>query len=358
MEIQNTAPAMLALLPQPSFCVENGMIVHANDAARQLQITPGIQIMDILQTGKVEYSHFSNGCLYLTIVLSECQFCACVTKVNHWDIFTIEQTDYRAHLQPLALAAKELRSPLAGIMTIADSLFPSLEQADDPKVAQKVALLNRSLYQLQRIIGNMSDAGRLKTYETSHLEMRNICSILNELAQASEALAAQNQLNFKYNLPTQDIYCSVDAELLERAVYNLISNAFKFTPTGGQVSLNLQQQSNYLYLSVTNQGKISSESLCSIFTRYLRAPAIEDKRYGIGLGMVLVQSAATAHGGTVLVEQLDNQFVRVTMSISLAYQDTLLRSPIQKVDYAGERSHLLIELSDCLSADNYKSITN
>ena len=354
MEIQNTAPAMLALLPQPSFCTQNGTIVHVNEAARQLQITPGIQVMDILLTGKEEYSQFNNGCLYLTIMLSECQFCACVTKVNQWDVFTIEQTDYRALLQPLALAAKELRSPLAGIMTIADSLFPSLVQTGDPKTAQQIAQLNRSLYQLQRLIGNMSDAGRLKTSASAYLEMRDICGILRELIQDLEHLAAQNEIVFRYHLPAQPIYCPVDAELLERAVYNLISNAFKFTPKGGQIELNLQQRSQ-LYLSVTNHGNIPSELLSGIFTRYLRNPAIEDSRYGIGLGMVLIRSAAAAHGGTVLVEQLDNQHVRVTMSLSLAQKDTMLRSHIQKVDYAGERSHLLIELSDCLSADNYKS---
>ncbi len=355
MEIQNTAPAMLALLPQPSFCAENGTIVHVNDAARQLQITPGIQVMDILKTGKDEYSSFRGGCLYLTIVLSECQFCACVTKANNLDVFTIEQEDYREQLQPLALAAKELRRPLAGIMTVADSLFPALAQTDDPKAAQKIAQLNRNLYQLQRVIGNMSDAGRSKTSTSSYLEMRDICSVLQELLQELEHIAAQNELVFRYHLPVQQIYCPVDTELLERAVYNLISNAFKFTPKGGQIELNLQQQRNHLYLSVTNEGTIPSELLGSVFTRYLRSPAIEDSRYGIGLGMVLIRSAAAAHGGTVLIEQLDNQCVRVTMSISLAQKDTILRSHIQKVDYAGERSHLLIELSDCLSAENYKS---
>lgn len=354
MEIQNTAPAMLALLPQPSFCAENGTIVHVNDAARQLQITPGIQIMDILQTGKEEFSHFNNGCLYLTIALSECQFSACVTKVNNWDVFTIEQADYRSLLQPLALAAKELRRPLAGIMTVADSLFPSLAQADDPRIARQIAQLNRSLYQLQRIIGNMSDAGRVKT-SASTLEVRNICSILYELVQDMDELAAKNELVFRYHLPAQDIFCAVDAELLERAVYNLISNAFKFTPKGGQIELNLQQQRNHLYLSVTNHGVIPSELLSGVFTRYLRSPAIEDSRYGIGLGMVMVRSAAAAHGGTVLVEQLDNQYVRVTLSIPLTQKNTILRSHIQKVDYAGERSHLLIELSDCLGTENYQS---
>ena len=354
MEIQNTAPAMLALIPQPSFCAENGTIVHVNDAARQLQITPGIRVMDILKTGKDEYSNFLDGCLYLTIVLSECQFCACVTKVNDFDVFTIEQEDYRAQLQPLALAAKELRRPLTGIMTVADSLFPALEQTDDPKTTQKIAQLNRSLYQLQRIIGNMSDAGRMKNRASSYLEMRDICSVLQELVQELEHLAAQNELVFRYHLPTQQIYCPVDSELLERAVYNLVSNAFKFTPPGGEIELNLQQQRNHLYLSITNHGTIPSELLGNIFTRYLRSPAIEDSRYGIGLGMVLIRSAAAAHGGTVLVQQLDNQCVRVTMSISLVQNDTILRSNIQKVDYAGERSHLLVELSDCLRAENYK----
>lgn len=354
MERQNTAPAMLALLPHPSFCAEKGIVVHVNDSARQLQITPGIQVMDILQTGKKEYTQFTEGCLYLTIMLSGCQFCAQVTKVNEFDVFTLEQENCRTHLQPLALAAMELRRPLAGIMTVVDTLLPSIEQAADERTAHQLAQLNRSLYQLQRMIGNMSDAGRLSANQSAYLETRDICSILRELAQNVENLAETHEIIFSYSLPEQRIYCPLDTQLLERAVLNLISNAFKFTPSGGHVDLKLTRQNNHLYLSVTNNGEVPLENLSKAFTRYLRSPAIEDSRNGIGLGMVMVRTAATAHRGTVLIEQPDSNSVRVTMSISMANTENVLRSNIQRVDYAGEHPHLLVELSDCLNAEFYK----
>ena len=357
MERQNTALAMLALLQQPAFCAENGMIFCVNDAAQQLQIAPDTQVMDILQTGKEEYAHFSEGCLYLTIVLSGCQFSASVTKVNTFDVFVLEHEDYSLHLQPLALAAKELRAPLAGIMAITDMLLPALEQTKNPKTAQQVAQLNRNLYQIQRMVGNMSDSGRLSANPSVRLETREIISILQEILEKIEDIATGKEITFHYTLPQQSMYCLVDSQLIERAVYNLISNAIKFTPAGGYIDIRLAQQNNHLYLSVTNTGEIPSELQNHVFTRYLRNPSIEDSRYGIGLGMVIIRAAATAHGGTVLVEQPEKHCVRITMTINMAKNDTILRSNIHNVDYAGEHSHLLVELSDCLDADYYHPIS-
>ena len=92
-----------------------------------------------------------------------------------------------------------------------------------------------------------------------------------------------------------------------------------------------------------------------MFSRYLRQPALEDSRYGIGLGMVLIRTAAANHGGAVLIDQPEGTGTRITMTLSIRQsKETVLRSNILRVDYAGERDHGLIELSDCLPAELYE----
>ena len=93
----------------------------------------------------------------------------------------------------------------------------------------------------------------------------------------------------------------------------------------------------------------------SIHRRYLRQPTIEDGRYGLGLGMVLIRSAAACHKGTVLIDQPEDTGTRITMTLAIRRNsDPTLRSPILRVDYAGERDHALLELADALPTSLYE----
>ena len=111
-----------------------------------------------------------------------------------------------------------------------------------------------------------------------------------------------------------------------------------------------------LQLQIQDSGSgIAQQIRSSLFHRYLRQPGIEDSRWGLGLGMVLIRSAAANHGGTVLIDSPSGTGTRVTMTLSIRQpQEATLRSPILRVDYAGERDHALIELSDCLPAQLYE----
>ena len=83
--------------------------------------------------------------------------------------------------------------------------------------------------------------------------------------------------------------------------------------------------------------------------------AVEDSRYGLGLGMVLIRSTAAVHGGTVLVDHPEGSGTRITVSFAIHQGEATLRSPRMRIDYAGERDHGLIELSDVLPAHLYRS---
>ena len=110
-----------------------------------------------------------------------------------------------------------------------------------------------------------------------------------------------------------------------------------------------------LSLTIQDEGAgFAPEARSNVYQRFRREPGIEDGRHGIGLGMVLVRSVATMHGGTVLIQQGAESGTKVTMTMKLQ-QNTgaLVQSPAFRVDYAGERDHALIELSDVLPPELY-----
>lgn len=348
------AMAMIDHLPQPAFCVREGIIAKVNPAAAARMIEPGTAVSDLLQTGREEYSELKGGCLYLTLSVSGQSLGTSVSKKQDFDLFLLEPDADLGELQALALAARELRGPLTGIMASADRLFPIAEQEDE-KIRTQITQLNRGLFQMHRLIGNMSDAIRYSTERSSRQEVRDVCAIVREVLSRAVPLAEHAGIRLEQQIHPEAVYSLVDAEKLERAILNMLSNALKFTPGGQTIRASLTRRGNKLYFSVQDPGcGIPDAASGDIFSRYTREPGLEDGRFGIGLGLVLIRSAAALHGGTVLVDHPEDRGTRVTMTMAIRTgKSDKLRSPILKVDYAGELDHGLLEFSDILSAALY-----
>ena len=339
---------ILDYMVQPGFLVKDNIITAVNEAAGAYFLTPGTELYPLLQTGKAEYAEFSGGCLYLTLTLSGQTLGASVTRREDGDLFVIEQDQDDQELRSMALAARELREPLSNIMITANSLFPLAAQQEDEHTREQAARLNRGLIQMMRILSNMSDAGRYARF--SRQETLDIGAVLAEIFDKAEAMTAHTGIRLVYEGLDGPVYSLGDREQLERAVLNILSNALKFTPKGGCIEARLTRRNNLLQLSVLDSGEGIPEAVrAHLFHRYLRQLTLEDSRFGIGLGMVLIRSAAANHGGTVLVDQCNGKGTRITMTMAIRQsKDTLLRETISLIDYAGGHDHMLLELSDCL----------
>ncbi len=346
---------ILDLMVRPGFCVKDHLIVKVNQAAERLQLAPGTDVRELLRTGKSEYGEFQGGCLYLTLSLFGQSWGTSVTRMDGFDVFLLEQEMDQSELNAMALAASELREPLASVMTTAGGLFPLVAQDGDPKVREQAARMNRGLFQMLRVIGNMSDAGYYAAGAAPRMETLDIAAFFAEIFAKNQALVEHTGISLGFTGLNQHLFCSADPEKLERAVLNILSNAVKFTPKDGSIEAKLIRKGMLLCLSVQDSGEGIAENVRgSVFSRYLRHPTIEDGRFGIGLGMVLVRSAAAQHGGTVLLDQPEGKGVRITMTMMIQQSsNTMVRCGIRNVDYAGEWDHSLIELSDCLPADLY-----
>ena len=356
MDKTNNSLDLLDMIPYPAFCVREGVITKVNPAASGYFIETGTRVQDLLLTGEEEYASFSDGRLYLNLKISGQSMGFSVSRIDGADYFRMEQGADSGELQAMALAARELRDPLASVMITADRLFPVSGLADDPATREQVARINRGLFQMLRVISNMSDANRYSTDTAARQEVRNVCAVLDEVFARAEGLVQDAGITLEYTGYPEAVYTLLDAEKLERAVFNIISNAMKFTPKGGLIRASLTRNGNRLYLRIQDNGSGIPEPVRGdIYSRYSREPGIEDGRFGIGLGMVLIRSAATLHGGTVLIDQPESTGTRITMTLQIRPgSGTQLRSPIFQVDYAGVRDHGLLELSDELPARLYE----
>lgn len=342
----NKEHGMLDLLIRPGFCVQNYQIIYVNQAAQALLISPGTDVRELLLTGREEYAVFREGCLYLqlNIVAGGCG--ASVIAMEDRQFFLLDQESDDDALRALALAARELREPLTGMQL---SLH-QLSQTDHNR--EQLARLNRAMHQMLRLIGNMSDAGR--TAAASKRELRDIPQVFSLILERAQTLADQAGVSLAYQSIPEHVMGLVDDQLLERAVLNMLSNAVKFSPRGSALHAQLTRNGRMLTFSLTDNGSGIADNLQqTLFRRYLRQPGIEDGRFGMGLGMVMIRSAAARHGGTVLIDRPEKGGTRVSLTLTISQDIAALHSPVMRVDYSGEQDHGLVELSDCLPLSAY-----
>ena len=354
MEEQKDISSMLEMIPQPSFFVKDGSVTLVNRSAQQLFIQAGMPVLPLLGDHAEEYAAFAGGCLWLTLMLSDCPMHASVSRVNDADLFVVEPIADQAELKAMALTAMGFREPLSDVMTIADQLLPSLSPDESTVSQEKIGQMNRRLSQLHRMVCNMTDAIQYAGNTAARMEYQNICAVLEELFERIGDLLRHADIDLHYQGPREDVYCMIAADQLERSVHNIISNAVKHTPKGGTIEAKLIRKGSKLYLSIQDSGDgIPDHLMGSIYNRYRRHPGIESQPTGLGLGMVLIRGTAATHGGTVLIDHPNGCGTRITMSFTIQRRPDTLRSPIFHVDYAGERDHSLLELSDVLPAELY-----
>ena len=350
MESSTNILDLLDQVPQPVFLVKDAIITHVNHAAQLRQLKVGTPIAELVTIGRQEYSDLSEGKLLLTLTVDNVMYNASVTKNAGYDLFCLESEFQEPELRALALAAQNLREPLSNAMIGMDTLLPKAASEGSPELLDQVRQLNKTLYQMHRVIGNMSDAALYRSGCHAKTETRDATAVISEMVEKVTHLVKEAGYQIAFEPLNKAVFCRVDAEKLERGLLNMISNAIRHTPEGSVIRITLRLGAKRLYLSVQNGGKSQDNIQSDLFARYLREPGLDSAQSGIGLGLTIVRGAAAAHNGTVLIDQPNGEGLRFTMSVSLEQSSkAILRSPIQRpIDYDGGYDRTLIELADIL----------
>lgn len=351
MEQPNHPFTLLNWIERPAFCVADGQIVAVNAAAEQYQLSAGMSVTQLLGTHESAYQAMQEGALYLTLNIGNVPCNASVQRMDGFDLFLIEQSNEQ--LLALALAAQHLRIPLATVMTASDRLFAQLDGKESAVQANQI---NQGLYQILRIISNMSDAAVYQSAAQIPMEMVNFTAVTEEFVEKARTMTENTGISIQYSGPQSPVLGLANPEQLERAYYNLLSNALKFISAGDTIEIKLVSSGGQLSFIIRNPGL--AQKTGELFAAYRRTPGIEDSCKGVGLGLTLVRAVATAHGGTLLVDYPDGTDTRVIMTIALKKDaDTTVRSPVLRIgDYAGGRDKGLLELSEVLKSQAYENI--
>lgn len=244
-------------------------------------------------------------------------------------------------------AAVQLRAALSNLHLAAVQLAPAEAREHDPALDQKAALLDQSYYRLLRLVNSMSSAAWLANSDPLPLQDRDIVGLVSDVCEKAGGLAPLLGLELRFACPVEHHICAVSPDVLELAVYQLLSNAFKFTPAGGFVTVELRVKNHQVLLSVADTGQgIPEERLSTLFDRYLHGSRPDAPSHGLGLGLPLCRRAAEGHGGTLMAESRVGEGSRFTLSLP----DRRVGGGVSDIpfDYAGGFNRTLMNLADAL----------
>jgi signal transduction histidine kinase/CheY-like chemotaxis protein len=200
----------------------------------------------------------------------------------------------------LAMLGHELRNPLAPIRN-ATELVRKLTPPESP-LSKTAAVLDRQVRHITRLVDDLLDVGRI-TQGQIHLEMKvvSLTEILEQAVELSHPMIDQRGHSFSVSLPSRHVKVNADATRLAQVFGNLLHNAAKYTPDGGNVSLSTTIDEDSVKVTVRDTGAgIPSTMLSSIFDLFTQLPrSLARSDGGLGIGLTLVKRISEMHGGSV-----------------------------------------------------------
>lgn len=200
----------------------------------------------------------------------------------------------------LAMLSHELRNPLEAMLNAAKLLRRA--EGDREALHQSVAVIERQSKQMARLLDDLLDVARVIHGKIQiRREVIDFRSTVEEATRVIRHLFDAKQHSLSLDLPQDSIYVEGDSARLLQIVENLLSNAAKYTPNGGQISVSLSKQAQEVVLRVRDNGiGIAPDMKEKIFELFVQAPQTPARfNGGMGIGLTMIRTLVQLHGGRV-----------------------------------------------------------
>lgn len=248
-----------------------------------------------------------------------------------------QQSDnYEAKLRFFTSIAHEFCTPLTLIYGSGEQLLDKYHLSAD--VERHVRIVKNNASRMQRLIGELMEFRRVDTrhYTPSYAEV-NISELLWSVVDNFAEVNGQRRIDLKLDFPPEELKIVSDPGALGKILNNLVSNAYKYTPSDGYIEIALRQADGRTTVSVTNSGKgIKPEHIGKVFNRFeildsFERSAHEGRIMRNGIGLSLAQSLAGVLDGNISVSSSPGEYTTFTVSLPVLGRDRIDDAPQQVV---------------------------
>ncbi|MFT4534622.1 MAG: signal transduction histidine kinase/DNA-binding response OmpR family regulator [Saprospiraceae bacterium] len=219
-----------------------------------------------------------------------------------------------------AKMSHEIQTPITLILGPIDNMMSMSEKNGNLLLKQRLTIISNNAKRLSKIARELTlvrnkELGTLQLLVTRN----NLWSNIEEISLSFKELARNKQIDFVINCPKSLFDTWYDKEKIEHIIYNLLSNAFKFTPKEGYIQLNVvpTNSKKLIKISITDTGSgIRKDELNAIFELFYQSN-IGKKNKGSGIGLALTKELIDLHKGKIEVESAPNEGTTFTVSIPI-----------------------------------------
>lgn len=233
----------------------------------------------------------------------------------------------------------DLRTPL----TLISEPVEQLARAGNltPQQQTLIRIADKNVKILRRLINQILD---FRKYENGKLDLHlteiDLGNALRDWIESFHSLSGKRDMKLTLNLPDAPLRMAVDAEKMERVVFNLVSNAFKYTPDNGSITVDCASDGKTLTLKVADTGEgISERDLGNIFDRFYQVDRVHPN--GSGIGLSLAKAFVELHEGTISVESQEGKGSVFTVTLPVRHVAETVADAAKRI----EESEVTAELS-------------
>lgn len=230
---------------------------------------------------------------------------------------THEREVDRMKTEFISTAAHELRTPLTSIQGFSEILL-TRDDIDDQEKKKFLDHINKQSTNLTHIINDLLDISRIESGRSFILQ-KELCPVGEAIEMVAKPFISQSTIHkFEIIIPKKPVEITVDKDKMAQVLYNLISNAVKYSPDGGKIQIKGEVIKDNYQVSIQDEGiGMTPEQVEKVFDKFYRVDASNTANEGTGLGMSIVNNIVEAHGGKVFVESELGKGTKVTFNIPL-----------------------------------------
>ena len=239
----------------------------------------------------------------------------------------------------------EIRTPMTLIVT---PLLSLIKQDDDPHRRSIYETIRRNAERILGLINQMMDLRKIdKGQMQMHMCETDLISFVGDIHTLFTQQAKSKSIQFTYEHDTQLLPVWIDRDNFDKVIVNVLSNAFKFTPTGGEIRISITHDEQHVTIVVYDNGEpIPADKLEKIFERFYQSPStVNDRWQGTGIGLDLTRSLVELHHGTITARNMsDGKGCEFVITIPMGNEHlTADEMLMEKQDVSHTSSSLIID---------------
>lgn len=240
-------------------------------------------------------------CFVLLIIFVAVYILFTIYRLKHE--VSVEQQISDVKLRFFTNISHELRTPLTLIAGPVEQVLKNKKLPDDAR--EQLVVVERNTSRMLRLVNQILDFRKIQNKKMKmQVQQLNVVPFIRKIMDNFESVAAEHQIDFLFQTEKETLYLWVDIDKFEKVIFNLLSNAFKYTPNGKMITVFVQEDENTISVGVQDQGiGIADNKRKSLFIRFENL--VDQNLFNqasTGIGLSLVKELVEMHKATISVD--------------------------------------------------------